>query len=326
MFTRLVLRSNMSIVEDTKYESLNTSISMFRNPFSQLHYQTPLLAERDDPDWTALYPLCPDVERLKMGFLNAVGLSVFAYNTFVYGKPRTVKPAYAQSFQRYFQPGQEDEVAGIFLSVTIYPKQTIGGDNAVGSSHFDAMQVFYIDWNPPTLQSRCFQILPNGRVRRAYFTQNVPQPTAHYGEVGGLLVVCPALLSINAQGGHTWPDLSGVNCQGFGNPPRASQANIDNVASILLHEFLHFNYLFDHDPAEWYIQDWNALDYPGQNPTHGYGPVNSHIIDQLYARGQGPILPSPDSPNPLYNSDNYIYYALETYFQDQCGLAGWTDP
>ena len=106
---------------------------------------------------------------------------------------------------------------------------------------------------------------------------------------------------------------------------------MDNLAATVLHEYLHWDRLTTGGMANTggppLIQDWNDPPVSGADPVNGYGPYNSMRINQLYAE-PGPAANGRDRPNPYYNAENYVWFALEEYFKWKCPLhvGGFGDP
>ena len=322
--TYVDLSTNSSAYErETKLQPFNDS-RMFRNPFDQFHHPPNALSERTDPNWNGLSPLCPEIIRAQRAFADTLKVVMYAREAFAADNQAVLVP-YEQSFARYFAPRDSALVWGIFTRLFSAPGEDIATlQHGVGSSRFDTLQAFYNNWPTqyPAGPLNCGMV-NNGQPLAGYLTQDLPWTLLPTN--GAAMVLCPVIFSTNAQGGNQYPDLSEITCASFGNPLQASRRNMRSIVRVLLHEIMHFNHLFGKDAKPLFIDDWNRLGYPNQDPPDGYGPVNAQIIQQR--EEDVPIPPSPNVPNPLYNSDNYVFFALEVYFQSVCQFtSGFADP
>ena len=58
----------------------------------------------------------------------------------------------------------------------------------------------------------------------------------------------------------------------------------------------------------------------------GYGPYEAWSVNRAYAAGTKPVAPNPEAPNLLHNDDNYVFFALEIWFMEQCRIAAFAAP
>ncbi|OAL34370.1 hypothetical protein AYO20_06423 [Fonsecaea nubica] len=107
----------------------------------------------------------------------------------------------------------------------------------------------------------------------------------------------------------------GYSCAGLGD---FDSDWMKTVGSTILHEYIHWGFLFVHVP-DWYhfirVNDrgWRAIeDYPGPNPPNGYGPYRAKLIKDTYGAWDQAY------PVTVNNVDNYVYYALSKYWSWRC--------
>ncbi|KIW77844.1 hypothetical protein Z517_07677 [Fonsecaea pedrosoi CBS 271.37] len=107
----------------------------------------------------------------------------------------------------------------------------------------------------------------------------------------------------------------GYSCAGLGD---FDSDWMKTVGSTILHEYIHWGYLFIHVPG-WYEfirvndQGWRAIDdYSGPNPPNGYGPYRAKQIKDIYGAWDQAF------PATVNNVDNYVYYALSKYWSWRC--------
>ncbi|EXJ60369.1 hypothetical protein A1O7_04521 [Cladophialophora yegresii CBS 114405] len=109
----------------------------------------------------------------------------------------------------------------------------------------------------------------------------------------------------------------GYGCENLGD---TDSDYLDSAGAVLLHELLHFPGLFADVPnydamipfssvasAHW-ISDWM-----GPYPRNGYGAYNTMSISKRPPRDQDGRLFLP-----IYNADNYAWYAISSYFSRVC--------
>lgn len=112
-----------------------------------------------------------------------------------------------------------------------------------------------------------------------------------------LVILCPRLFnSPDLPVGPVNPSKD-PRCDKF-NQDRYTTLSLDTVASTLLHEFMHWDFLMGFQ-AE-HVSDYTAaLDSsnPENDPQNGYGPYNAF---RLSARNRSPI----------FNADNYVEFAM----------------
>lgn len=108
--------------------------------------------------------------------------------------------------------------------------------------------------------------------------------------------------------------LYGYTCLGLGD--RDTDLMV-SPAGILLHEYIHWTFLFRHVPRfNSYIRDGIITDYAGPDPPHGYGPYYAARLRALSLVEK----PGDYRDNEvLQNADNYASYAHSKYWSFICG-------
>jgi hypothetical protein len=280
--------ANVTMVESRSYA--NSTMSM-RKFFKRAR---PLL---DD-----FYPNhCAEAARADKAFKHALLLAGMALRADYDGA----------SYLRYFHPDQEIEVKTIF--VRFFDPPDAGTEEAAwaGSSRFSEAQSFYDDLPGYTECDEDADL-------SGYLVQDRPELV---GRTGCIMTFCP-------NGFTGLPDLDAVSCASLDT---TTSYAMDNLAATVLHEYLHWDRLTTGGIANMggppLIQDWNDPPVLGADPTSGYGPYNSMRINQLYAQ-PGRAANGPDRPNPYYNAENYVWFALEEYFKWKCPehAGGFGDP
>ncbi|KIV95057.1 hypothetical protein PV10_02759 [Exophiala mesophila] len=108
--------------------------------------------------------------------------------------------------------------------------------------------------------------------------------------------------------------MPGYTCAGLGD--RDTDLML-SPAGVLLHEYMHWSYLFRHVPRfDHYIRDGMVQDYKGPHPDSGYGFFNAARLRALS------IVEKPRyyyDNQVLQNADNYARYALSKYWSFICG-------
>jgi hypothetical protein len=122
----------------------------------------------------------------------------------------------------------------------------------------------------------------------------------------GYMMICRQAWERYGENGR---NLGSINCSDL----KAGASYImESLTSTILHEFLHWDNLFA-GVAGGPILDWNLGGPAFVIPPDGYGPFNAHWL-----RNTGGGL--------TQNSDNYVWFALETFFQNKCPGKVFTDP
>jgi hypothetical protein len=153
-----------------------------------------------------------------------------------------------------------------------------------------------------------------------FFSFDNNDPTA------GLLSICngawryPALDDI-FEPPASWRGKPGFECNGLG--PRESNFELP-LGGVILHEMLHWPYLFQNDVPDWstkvptlpqyptvrQIPDYK--DYTG-NPPDGYGP---YYAPQLKTVPKG--MWGGQYPITTNNADSFVYFATTKYWSLKC--------
>ncbi|KAK5267421.1 hypothetical protein LTR99_006609 [Exophiala xenobiotica] len=119
-----------------------------------------------------------------------------------------------------------------------------------------------------------------------------------------------------------WRGQPGFGCDGLGDH---DSAWMTSLGAVILHEILHWAYLFQDDVPDWtsqiplnyyYPGVHDVRDYaPGQGdppyPSHGYGPFFAPMLKTL-PKAQGQYARS------INNADSYVWFAISKYWAQKC--------
>ena len=108
--------------------------------------------------------------------------------------------------------------------------------------------------------------------------------------------------------------------------------HMDSVGAVLLHELFHWPGLFEdvsgyasNEPLQGRVGGSgpgsgpvdNAIrDFPGSDPSSGYGPYNARIINEQEPEDNLKLA----KWKGIMNVDNFVFYALSTYFSRVCKI------
>ena len=131
-----------------------------------------------------------------------------------------------------------------------------------------------------------------------------------YPTGGPYMVLCPQLFPRFPRPLFDW------DCD---HVPEAATGEILTVGTLMLHEITHWNILTLKAAPEIPLR---VVDYGYElggvrasndgMPPDGYGPYNAMMLNRNRGRGQGA------SKQPYQNADNFMLFALESYFLDKC--------
>lgn len=122
------------------------------------------------------------------------------------------------------------------------------------------------------------------------------------------MVMCP--YAVEAQNSQNLFDMT---CEQVGT---VVSYDMDSLASIIFHDFLYLLCMTNLVMSA-AILDWNSDNkVPNANPPNGYGPYNAMEINRL--SDPSPIDEETAVAYPLYNADNYVYFALEVFWRQKC--------
>ena len=165
------------------------------------------------------------------------------------------------------------------------------------SIHYDVMT-----FPPPIPAHECAQIptLLGCRFERP------GDAIADWPDDWSVCVLCPNAFNLGG--------LRTTTCDSLGT---VTSAQMDVLGATMLHEFMHWEFMTV--PLIGYpIYDWNRVLYnPGAYPANAYGAFNCAEINRLSLQpaSRGKIV-----PNPMQNTDSFVYFALETYWRKKCGV------
>ncbi|KPI44679.1 uncharacterized protein AB675_8758 [Cyphellophora attinorum] len=143
-------------------------------------------------------------------------------------------------------------------------------------------------------------------------------PNAYFGESdedsAAWMVICPKTF-------ENQKDLSHTTCEEL---PDGATAAMDVPGATVLHEFLHWHRMTTNigtlEIVDYNIDDLgiNLID-PKAWPKTGYGPENAQALNEVFQRWD----PSDMSEEhltraPWLNADNYVYFCLESYWEEKC--------
>ena len=115
------------------------------------------------------------------------------------------------------------------------------------------------------------------------------------------LVVCPA--AFNEPSPPSLTSVINADCQSLKD--RAT-LDMEAPAAAILHELMHWNEVTERFGRQ-HIGDWNSNPHNANAyPLGGYGAFQASELNRVH----------PDSGS--LNADNYVYFALESFFVQRC--------
>ncbi|OAG34403.1 hypothetical protein AYO21_11428 [Fonsecaea monophora] len=268
------------------------------------------------------------LDRVREGFEDAVHIARVVALTFnpceEQEKVSILTPVVKKAFLRYFRPEEAVFVSDIFRTFANIPLDLVltaetvvsvlTQPNAQLNTRLAGSALFIGDGLARPTERQC------DGTANAWMTEDNDNRDAD-------IYICDDIFD--------WPSIEDI-----ANPPQTSWARdshgqprpgyscaglgdfdsdwMKTVGSTILHEYIHWGYLFIHVPG-WYEfirvndQGWRAIDdYSGPNPPNGYGPYRAKQIKDTYGAWDQAF------PATVNNVDNYVYYALSKYWSWRC--------
>ena len=117
-------------------------------------------------------------------------------------------------------------------------------------------------------------------------------------------VLCPRAFSIS--------NHRGISCDSLGN---IVSTKMDVLGSTILHEMMHWDYFITSVTDGKPLVDWDQIRNGLSRPTGTIHTMPCWSTRSLpNQRSQEPAT----SPNPVWNPDNYVWFAMEVWWRKTC--------
>ncbi|ETI24798.1 hypothetical protein G647_04168 [Cladophialophora carrionii CBS 160.54] len=247
-------------------------------------------------------------------------------------------PTVDKTFLRYFRPENARFVKDIFRTIANIPLDLdltdkdavaqLAGQPLSYHPKYNRLSIYFLGDHPGLPTDPSARLFCGNSGKKQAHTRSEPDGSS------ALMSVCkvtfrssPMLKDVtnppawaidpNKDQTHKTQFYDGFGCENLGD---TDSDYMDSPAAVVLHELLHFPGLFADVPSyaamiptrsgqpEHLIEDWW-----GPSPIDGYGAYNAMLISKT---------PPKDRNGrrflPIYNADNYAWYAISSYFSRKC--------